>query len=1073
MKRKLMLFLTFILVGVGLASAQSKVTGTVVSAEDGEPVIGASVFVQGTRTGVTTDLNGRFVLDNLPKDSKRLVVSYVGMESRTVDIKPNMKIVLESDGRNIDEVVVVAFGTATKESFTGSATTIKADDIAKVQTSNALEALDGKVAGVQMRNASGQPGDVSPTIRIRGISSINAGNAPLIVVDGAPYDGDLNSINTADIESMTVLKDAASNALYGARGANGVIMITTKKAKFGTANVSFDAKWGSNSRASQRYKTINDPGQYYETYYKALKNFISDTYGYSDEVAHTLANRNLTANNSFGLGYNVYSLPEGESLIGTDGKLNPNATMGNVVNGYLLQADDWYKAVYQNSLRQEYNVQVDAATDKSNFLASVGYLNNEGIVANSGFERITSRLKADYQVKPFLKVGANMSFAHSNLQYTNSSDDGSSSSSGNVFAVATQLAPIYPLYMRDANGNILVDENGNTRYDYGDGENAGLTRPTFGQNNPYSDIFLNADRSDANSFNTNFFAEVRFLKDFKFTTTNTIYFDDSRYTSSTNPYYGQYASQNGIVYKSHSRNYSVNLQQLLDWKHSYGKNNVSAMIGHEAYNTTYYFLSGSKSNMFDPTNLELAGSVTAGSQNSYTTKYNTEGYFGRAMYDYDERYFASASYRRDASSRFAPENRWGNFWSLGGAWIINKESWFPKNSAVDMLKYKISYGQQGNDAIGNYRYTNGYTIENASGHAAVVSQSYMGNRDITWETQNNFNTGFDFEFWNGRLSGSIEYFYRKTTDMLFSFPLPTSYGYSSYYDNVGDMRNSGIEVDLSGDVIRKKNFTWSLNANLTHYRNKITYLANENKTTTVEGYDGYASSIYFYGEGLPLYTYYIPKYAGVDKETGKSLWYMDTYEEDADGNSVVTGRTTTDSYSDATDYLCGTALPDLYGGFGTSFRYKGFDLSVDFVFQLGGKVYDYDYASLMACPTTTSGRGSAIHVDMLKAWTTDNTDSNIPRWQLNDSYAAAQSDRFLTSGSYLSLQNVNFGYTLPAHIAKSLKLQKFRVYVTGDNLWLWSKRQGLDPRQSFSGAGSTGSYYSSIRTISGGVSLTF
>ncbi len=1067
-----MLFLTFILVGVGLASAQSKVTGTVVSAEDGEPVIGASVFVQGTRTGVTTDLNGRFVLDNLPKDSKRLVVSYVGMESRTVDIKPNMKIVLESDGRNIDEVVVVAFGTATKESFTGSATTIKADDIAKVQTSNALEALDGKVAGVQMRNASGQPGDVSPSIRIRGISSINAGNAPLIVVDGAPYDGDLNSINTADIESMTVLKDAASNALYGARGANGVIMITTKKAKFGTANVSFDAKWGSNSRASQRYKTINDPGQYYETYYKALKNYAANN-GLSDENAHAWANRYLTSNTSVGLGYNVYSLPEGESLIGTDGKLNPNATMGNVVNGYLLQADDWYKAVYQNSLRQEYNIQVDAATDKSNFLASVGYLNNEGIVANSGFERITSRLKADYQVKPFLKVGGNMSFAHSNLQYTNSSEDGSSSSSGNVFAVATQLAPIYPLYMRDANGNILVDENGNTRYDYGDGENAGLSRPTFGQSNPYSDIFLNADRSDANSFNTNFFAEVRFLKDFKFTTTNTIYLDESRYTSSTNPYYGQYASQNGIVYKSHSRNYSVNLQQLLDWKHSYGKNNVSAMIGHEAYNTTYYFLSGTKSNMFDPSNLELAGSITSSSQNSYTTKYNTEGYFGRAMYDYDERYFASASYRRDASSRFAPENRWGNFWSLGGAWIINKESWFPENSAVDMLKYKISYGQQGNDAIGNYRYLDGYTIENSSGHPAVVSQHYKGNRDITWETQNNFNTGFDFDFWNGRLSGSIEYFYRKTTDMLFSFPMPTSLGYSSYYANVGDMRNSGIEVDLSGDVIRKKNFTWSLNANLTHYRNKITYLSDASKTTSVEGYDGYASSIYFYGEGLPIYTYYMPKYAGVDKETGKSLWYMDTYEKDADGNSVVTGRTTTDSYSDATDYLCGTALPDLYGGFGTSFRYKGFDLSVDFVFQLGGKVYDYDYASLMACPTTTSGRGSAIHVDMLKAWTTDNTDSNIPRWQFNDSYAAAQSDRFLTSGSYLSLQNVNFGYTLPAHIAKSLKLQKFRVYVTGDNLWLWSKRQGLDPRQSFSGAGSTGSYYSTIRTISGGVSLTF
>jgi TonB-linked SusC/RagA family outer membrane protein len=1066
MKRKLMLFLTLIFVGVGLASAQSKITGVVVSAEDGEPVMGAGVLVQGSNVGVTTDANGRFVITNLPKDSKHLVVSYVGMESRTVDIKPNMKIVLEPDERNIDEVVVVAFGTATKESFTGSATTIKADDIAKVQTSNALEALNGKVTGLQMVNASGQPGGVSPTIRIRGISSINAGNAPLIVLDGAPFDGDLNDINSADIESMTVLKDAASNALYGARGSNGVIMITTKKAKTGTANVTLDAKWGSNSRASRRYNTINDPAQYYETYYQALKNYAVSN-GKSAADAHVWANTNLTAQNSYGLGYNIYSVPEGQYLIGDNGKLNPNATMGNVVNGNLLQADDWLDEIYRNSLRQEYNIQVDAATDKSNFLATVGYLNNKGIVANSGLERITSRLKADYQVKPFLKVGANMSFTHSNAKYTNSDEDGSTNSSGNVFALATQIAPIYPLYIRDANGKILVDDNGNTRYDYGDGSNAGLSRPKYGASNAYSDTFLNADNSDGNSFSTNFYAEVRFLKDFKFTTANTIFFGDSRYTQSINPFYGQYASMNGILYKTHSRSYSFNLQQLLDWKHTYGK----------AYDYKYYYLYGSKNNMFDPNNLELAGAITAGSQNSYTSEYNTEGYFGRAMYDYDERYFASASFRRDASSRFAPENRWGNFWSLGGAWIINKESWFPTNTPIDMLKFKMSYGEQGNDAIGNYRYTNGYSIENASGHAAVVSYTYKGNRDITWESQNNFNTGIDFDLWNGRLSGSVEYFYRKTTDMLFSFPLPPSSGYSSYYDNVGDMRNSGIEFELNGDVIRKKDFTWSLSLNLTHYRNKITYLAEENKTTNVEGYKGFASGNYFYGEGLSLYTFYMPKYAGVDAETGKSLWWMDTYElddegevvYDENGKAVVTGTTTTDTYSEATDYLCGTALPDLYGGFGTSFRYKGFDLSIDFVYQLGGKVYDSDYASLMACPTTAGG---AIHADMLKAWTSENTNSNIPRWQYGDSNANGFSNRFLTSASYLSLQNVNIGYTLPAHIAKSLQLQKLRVYVTGDNLWLWSKRQGLDPRQSIAGS-STSSYYSPIRTISGGVTLTF
>jgi TonB-linked SusC/RagA family outer membrane protein len=1067
MKRKLMLFLTLIFVGVGLASAQSKVTGTVISAEDGEPVIGASVFVQGTRTGVTTDINGRFVFETLPKDSKRLVISYVGMESRTVDIKPNMKIVLESDGRNIDEVVVMAFGTATKESFTGSATTIKADDIAKVQTSNALQALDGKVTGVQMRNTSGQPGTVSPSILIRGISSINAGNSPLIILDGAPYDGDLNSINSADIESMTVLKDAASNALYGARGANGVIMITTKKAKYGNASVTLDAKWGSNSRASRRYNTINDPAQYYETYYTALKNYAVSN-GSSEAEAHAWANKNLTAQNTYGLGYNVYSVPDGQQLIGSNGKLNPNATMGNLVNGNYLVADDWFNTIYNNSLRQEYNAQVSASSEKSNFYASLGYLDNDGIVQNSGYERLSGRLKADYQVKPFLKVGANMSFAHANATYTRS--DGSSNSTANVFAIGSQIAPIYPLYIRDANGNIMVDDNGNTRYDYGDGENGGLSRPYLAQSNAYSDLFLNTRESTANNFSANGYAEVRFLKHFKFTTSNTIFFDDERSSYVTNPFYGQYASQNGIVTKIHTSDYSYNLQQLLDWKQSFGNHNVSAMIGHESYKTTYNYLYGSKTNMFDPNNTELSGAITADSQDSYTTTYNTEGYFGRAMYDYDERYFVSASYRRDASSRFAPENRWGNFWSAGGAWIINKESWFPKNSCVDMLKFKISYGQQGNDQIGDFRYTNTYTIANSNGYPAVVP-STMGNRDITWETQNNFNTGFDFSFWNGRLSGSIEYFYRKTTDMLFSFPLPPSYGYLSYYDNVGDMRNSGIELELTGDVIRTKDITWSLNANLTHYRNKITKLADDNKTTNVEGYDGYIKDTYFYGEGKSLYTFYLPKYAGVDHETGVPLWYMDVTKKDENGKEY-TERTTTSDYSSATNYLCGTSLPDVYGGFGTSFRYKNFDFSVDFIYQLGGVVYDSDYALAMSSPYSGS-RGGMIHADVLNAWTPENKDSNIPRWQYGDLRNGSSSDRFLTSASYLSLQNINIGYTLPAHIARSLYIQKLRVYVSGDNLWLWSKRQGLDPREGFGGTASTASNYSPIRTISGGVTLTF
>lgn len=381
-----------------------------------------------------------------------------------------------------------------------------------------------------------------------------------------------------------------------------------------------------------------------------------------------------------------------------------------------------------------------------------------------------------------------------------------------------------------------------------------------------------------------------------------------------------------------------------------------------------------------------------------------------------------------------------------------------------MLKFKISYGSQGNDNIGDYRYTNTYTIVNSSGYPAAVPETY-GNKDITWETNSNFNTGFDFEFFKGRLSGTAEFFMRKTTDMLFSFPLPPSFGYTSYYANIGDMRNLGVEVELNGTVIQTKDFQWDLNLNLTHYKNKVTSLPEERKTMVVDGVGGFSSGNYMYGEGIPLYTFYMYKYAGVD-ENGNALYYRDVTAEDG----TVT-QTTTTNPSEATMHLCGTALPDVYGGFGTSLSYKGFDLSLAFTYQIGGQVYDGDYASMMGSPSS-NGRGSAFHADLLNAWTPENQNTSIPRFQYGDLYTTATSDRFLTSASYLSLQNINFGYTLPKNLTRKASIEKVRVYLSADNVWLWSKRQGMDPRQSISGE-ITSSYYAPIRTISGGITLTF
>ena len=474
--------------------------------------------------------------------------------------------------------------------------------------------------------------------------------------------------------------------------------------------------------------------------------------------------------------------------------------------------------------------------------------------------------------------------------------------------------------------------------------------------------------------------------------------------------------------------------------------------------------------MFDPFGDELAGGVVAGSQNSYTTDYNVEGWFGRAQYNYAQKYFASVSYRRDASSRFAPENRWGNFWSFGGAWIISKESWF-NAPWVDELKIKASYGEQGNDNIGDYYYyTNSYTIVNSNDNISVVPYIY-GNRDITWEKNGNFNAGVEFSLFRGRLAGSVEYFYRKTSDMLFSFPIAPSFGYRAYYRNVGDMRNQGVEVELNGDIIRTKDLVWSANVNMTAYNNKITRLPETSRTMTVDGVEGYSSSSWFFGEGESMYTWYMPQYAGVfydesnpdNPDNGKAAYWKDI----KDANGKVTGREKTVDYSQADYHLCGTALPDVYGGFGTSLSWKGLEVSVNFSYQIGGKVYDSTYAQEMAF-----SRGNAFHTDLLKAWTPENTNTNVPRLQYNDDYTASTSDRFLTDASYLCLQNFSVAYNLPKNWVSRLGIGNIRLYVTGDNLWTWSKRQGLDPRQSISGS-ITSAYYAPMRTVSGGLSITF
>lgn len=1105
MRKRIALFLACFMMA-SLAFAQTRVTGTVISAEDGEPIPGASVLLEGTRTGVVTNADGQFAL-TVPSDVKRLEVSCQGMIKQLVRVRPVVKVEMAVDEHSLDEVMVIAYGTQKRAAFTGSASVVGADEIQKVQTTNFADAIKGKATGVQISTASGQPG-TTPTIRIRGYNSLQGGMDPLIVVDGVPYDGSLNDINPVDIESVTVQKDAASSALYGARGGNGVIMVTTKSAKKGKdATITFDAKWGVNTKGDVDYEMITSPAGYYETYYKKLYNYataaqtggIGSGLGYDPTRAWQWVNQNMIPDTDMGLRYNVYNVPEGQYLIGQNGKLNPGATLGNVVTGadgnqYLLVPDNWQDEIYHNSLRQEYTVSASGASDRGTFYASANYLNHDGITYATGYERFSGRLKADYQVKKWLKVGANMTYNHFNRDRMSSDNEGSWGNVGNIFALRN-IAPIYPMFYRDATGKILYNNVANVLgYDYGETTYVGLVRPYMNGANPISDLLVDTYNNEGNSFNGVATADIYLPYGFTFTSTNATYLYESRVTQVTNPYFGQYKSSNGLVYKSHSRQWDYDFQQRLNWHKIYGQHDIEAMIAHDYYRQRSYGISGQRHNMLTQTNKELAGAVVLDDASSEFSEYNTESFMARVMYNYADKYFVYGSVMRQGSSAFHPDHRWGTFWSASAGWMISKENWF-KAKWVDELKLKVSYGENGNDENMRYAYyyTNRYAIVNNNNKISLTPSSRKGNEELTWEKNGRLNAGFDFSFFGQRLYGTLEYYNNRTKDMLASFPYPATLGYTSAIFNVGNMTNHGVEVELHADLIRTKDFKWNVYANASYNYNKITKLAEERKTQEYDGYFGYSSGSRYYTEGKSMYTYFGKSYAGVyNEETyklagdeaydptkgGLAMYWKNRYKTDADGNvmkddkgaKIVEEKYAVFNQSEADNYVGEDLAHKVFGGFGTGFEFKGFDLSVDFQYALGGKVFDDEYQTLM-----TGSAGYGIHKDVLKSWTPENSGSNIPRFQYGYNYGNSGCDRWLINASYLTLGNITFGYTIDKRILKTPHIQSIRIYGAADNVYTWSKRRGLDPRQySASDPGSAnGLMYSPIRTVSFGLNVTF
>ena len=1067
MKRVLFL-LTFICMGIGMATAQTAtITGKVYSEADGEPVFGASVFVVGTSVGAGTDMEGNFTIENVPATATTLRVSYVGMTTQEVQIvrgKP-MRIILVEDGVTLDDVVVVAYGTAKKSAFTGSASVVKAETIEKRQVSNITNALTGAIAGVQITSSNGQPG-VSATVRVRGVGSLNAGNDPLYVVDGMPFDGDISSINPADIENMSVLKDAAASALYGARGANGVIMVTTKKGNSGNARVSFDAKWGINERQIGKYDVMESSNQYMETLYKSFYNAGIYSLGYSPLNAHNYANGELFP----ALGYQMYSLNGANGLIGLDGKVDPRATLGYSDGEYYYTPDDWTAGMIESQMRQEYNFSVAGGTDKVNYYFSVGYLEDGGIIENSGFNRLSTRLNADYQAKKWLKVGASLAYTNSDSRYPG--EQTNTSSSGNAFYIANEIAPVYPFYVRNADGSIALDPtSGRPVYDYGDGSSTNNTRNFMSMSNPMSDLLYNDEEYLMDIFNGKWFAEITPVKGLKLTASLGTHIDNTRYHSVGNARYGQSASYGGNAYQSQSRVFSFNQQYLANYNASVANNNFDITLGYEAYNYNTESVYATGQNLYKPGDFTINNTIDQKRGGGSYGEYATRGFFGRLNYDYGERFFLSGSYRRDASSRFHPDNRWGNFWSASAAWVLSKEKFMKKASWVDILKIKASFGQQGNDDINNlYAYLDQYTVSGADGVFSDGLLAYKGNPELTWEKSNSYNAGVDFSFFKGKLSGTVEYFGRRTSDMLYYKAVAPSNGYSEIPVNIGSMTNSGLEVELNSTVIDTRNFKWDIFANATFQKNVINELAPEYKGE-------YISGTTIYREGESRYQYYLPRYAGVDPHTGLALYYAKT-KPAADATEEEIAAFVPEEYV-TSDYnvaqstgreATGDLAPDVYGGFGTSLEFYGFDLSVQFSYQLGGMLYDNSYASSMHGGTSSTA-GRNWHVDIANAWTPENRFTDVPRLNHSDKYTNSTSDRWLVSSDYLSLNNITFGYTFPKKWMRAIGLNSIRIYGAADNVALFTARKGMDPRK---GTMSTvASTYSALRTISGGIKVTF
>lgn len=1039
MRKLLLLLPAFFILNTLAIQAQNRTITGIIKTPDQQPLENATIVVVGQNKRSFSQADGSFsILLHAP--AGRLKITAVGYNTQEITINNTSDyytVVLEGAPEALEEVVVTPYGNTNKKTFTGTSSVITNKQMRHLQLSSVAGVLQGNASGVWSIGADGQPGN-SPAIRVRGIGSANASSNPLIIVDGAPYGGAVNAINPADVENITILKDASSTSLYGSRAANGVLVITTKSSA-GKSSINFSATTGISQRAVPEYELLNVQ-QLYELTWEALRNDARIQPSLISASGASSAEGYATEQVASWLVYNPFNKSK---PIGLDGKL--------VSDAQLLWNDDWFDALLRDGHRKEYNLHFAGSSKSTRYTVSGGYLNDEGLVAASNFKRYTGRFKLESQVNNWLALGLNTNLAYATQNY----GDQIGAAQENVYRFIRKVAPIYPIYLRDpATGNKVLDNNGKQIFDYGD--NGSLTRPSsmLRSANPASVAFVNTHDIERFISSANAYIEAAFTPDLQYKSQYAVDYYNLGEDLYANPEFGNGASYGGGSNKKRTTTVSQTFTNTLTYKKEiFPRNRIHVVAGMEAFKFTDAMLEAEKRGFTIPNVEELDYAATPYIASSVKNENRMEGYFARLNYELQDKYFLSLSIRRDGSSRFASDVRWGTFYSIGTAWNILGEKFLANTAMLSTLKLRASYGTSGNQGLIGYfpylaTYASGSNVLDENG--AIIDQ--LGNDKLSWESQHQLDIGMDIGFLQNRITAGITYFNRVSNNLLFYKQLANSTGVAGVYDNAGKFKNAGIEFDLQTINIEKKHFNWTTSFNLSYIKNEVLELPNRITGKEV---------------GRSWYTFYLPEFAGVAVSDGRPMWYKNV--RNAAGE--VTGRTTTKVYADANSYYAGSSVPDFTGGITNMLQYKSWDCNILAAFSVGAYVYDADYADLMHGGVVTF-LGANASVDMLERWQGAHNTGNgkVPLLTTRELFTNSNSTRYLFKGDYLRIRNITIGYTMPATIVSKAKLQSLRVYGSIQNPFTFFKGpKGLDPEQGISGISNYRS--AAYKTISAGIQL--